>query len=154
MAGSLTDMISLRRARYDELEKFCAWDLQAHARRFVTGGSLEIHQRDFPKDNTHYLAIVDAAGELIGYFLLRVESGGDTVEFHRIVIDRGARGVGQQAILRMLQFCREDLGASKVWLDVFDDNPRGIHIYEKLGFRWFKSEPAGGRTLHFYRKSL
>ena len=95
MAGSLTDMISLRRARYDELEKFCAWDLQAHARRFVTGGSLEIHQRDFPKDNTHYLAIVDTAGEPIGYFLLRVESGEDTVEFHRIVIERGAIGVGQ-----------------------------------------------------------
>ena len=147
-------MVTLRPARYSELEKFCEMDLQSHARRFVTGGSLEIHQRDFHCDDTHYLSIVDVHDVLVGYFLLVVESDGETINFHRIVVDQDARGIGQQAITEMLRFCRQQLGATKVWLDVFDDNPRGIHIYEKLGFERFKSELFQGRSLHFYRKTL
>jgi RimJ/RimL family protein N-acetyltransferase len=147
-------MITLRPAGYPELDRFCELDLQPHAVNFVTGGSLEVHQRDFVRDDTYYLSIIDADNGLLGYFLLFLENQGKTVQFHRIVIDQDARGVGQWAIAQMQTFCRHQLGATDIWLDVFDDNPRGIHIYEKLGFHRFKSEPYDHRILHFYRKVL
>jgi RimJ/RimL family protein N-acetyltransferase len=147
-------MITLRPTGYKELDRFCELDRQPHAKDFVSGGSLEVHQRDFVRDDTSYLSIVDADNGLLGYFLLIVEDDGKTINFHRIVIDQKAQGVGQLAIKQMEEFCRLDLGATNIWLDVFEDNPRGIHIYEKLGFRRFKSEPYNQRVLHFYRKTL
>ncbi|SON52227.1 Histone acetyltransferase HPA2-like acetyltransferase (fragment) [Vibrio tapetis subsp. tapetis] len=46
------------------------------------------------------------------------------------------------------------LDAEHIWLDIYDDNCRAIHIYEKFGFKVFNTEIQDNRTVLFYEKSL
>jgi RimJ/RimL family protein N-acetyltransferase len=78
----------------------------------------------------------------------------DTVEFRRIVVASKGKGLGQLAIKEMEQYCAEHLNCSKVWLDVFESNSRGIHIYQKLGYTQFKEALYEGRSLLFMEKRL
>ncbi len=45
-----------------------------------------------------------------------------------------SKGYGQQALRLMLRHAFRDLGLHRVYLMVFDDNPRAIRVYEKCGF--------------------
>jgi RimJ/RimL family protein N-acetyltransferase len=45
------------------------------------------------------------------------------------------RGLGTDAMLALLDFAFGELRLERVWLRVFDYNPRAIRSYEKAGFR-------------------
>lgn len=145
-------MISLRRATRDELLHFDAMDRQTHAVRFVTQCGIEMHRQYFDNPDITYLSIDNGDGECLGYFVLVLEADRENLEFRRILIDRNCRGAGQTAILAMEAFCQREFDIKRIWLDVYDDNAIGIHIYEKLGYRRFRSAPDAGRKLHFYEK--
>ena len=76
------------------------------------------------------------------------------VEFRRIVVSCRGIGIGQAAIPAMEVYCREQLHCRRIWLDVFDSNPRGRHIYQKLGYRLFDTGELEGRKLLYMDKSL
>ncbi len=44
------------------------------------------------------------------------------------------KGYGTEAMMLILKHGFETLGLHRVQLDVFDFNPRAIHVYEKIGF--------------------
>ena len=54
----------------------------------------------------------------------------------------------------MEDFCRDTLECNRVWLDVFDFNPRGMHVYRKLGYRLLGEENFEGRRLLAFDKIL
>jgi RimJ/RimL family protein N-acetyltransferase len=64
------------------------------------------------------------------------------------------RGIGQDAIAQMEHYVTEILGRSRVWLDVFEENERARHIYEKLGYSRFGDATRGDRRLLLYEKRL
>ena len=45
------------------------------------------------------------------------------------------RGFGSEAVSAMVQYGMDRLGLHRVFLKVFPDNARAIHVYEKCGFR-------------------
>ena len=45
------------------------------------------------------------------------------------------QGYGTEAIRLILDYAFRELGLHRVTLEVFDYNPRAIHVYEHLGFR-------------------
>ena len=147
-------MIRLRPATRDELEIFDALDREAHARDFVIQTGLDTHNENFDDPAIRYLAIIGKDGEFCGYFILVREANGISIEFRRILIARDRRGVGQAAIGEMERYCRNSFAARRIWLDVFDDNAIGIHVYEKLGYRRFGQGRHEGRKLLFYEKEL
>ncbi|MFC4855580.1 GNAT family N-acetyltransferase [Actinophytocola glycyrrhizae] len=55
----------------------------------------------------------------------------------RIVLAAHAigRGYGTEATLLAVRYAFEDAGLHRVWLEVFEHNPRARHVYEKCGFR-------------------
>ena len=129
-------------------------ELQPHTKAFINGADLADHQRDFDNDEIIYLSIENDKQELVGYFILAMAPGDKTVEFQRILIDQHQRGIGQIAIEKMENYCREALKARRIWLDVYEDNLKGKHIYEKLGYKRFKEAETEGRKLLYYKKSL
>ena len=148
-------MIRLQRAARDDLPDFCAMAAQPHAQRFVGQQPLEELNLWFDNPCVAFLRIENDDATLLGYFILLDEPDNDSVEFARIVIDSRYPGTGQAAIGLMEGYCRDTLSAGRIWLDVWEDNPRAMHVYEKLGYRPFKTETRdGGRQLHFYEKSL
>ena len=48
--------------------------------------------------------------------------------------DARGRGLGTDATALILQYAFNTANLNRVWLHVFEDNPGGIHVYEKLGF--------------------
>lgn len=45
------------------------------------------------------------------------------------------RGYGTEAVLAMVRYGMDRLGLDRIFLKVFPDNARAIHVYEKCGFR-------------------
>jgi RimJ/RimL family protein N-acetyltransferase len=45
-----------------------------------------------------------------------------------------SKGYGSDAIRALVDFGFGALRLERIWLDVFDDNARGRHVYERLGF--------------------
>ena len=147
-------MISLRRSKREELETFDEMDRQDHARNFVIQTGIESHQKYFDDPGISYLSIENASGEFCGYFILALEQDNDSVEFRRILIDGRKRGIGQAAISEMESYCINEFKVNRIWLDVYEDNEIGIHVYEKLGYRRFDEECVDGRKLYLYEKAL
>jgi RimJ/RimL family protein N-acetyltransferase len=127
---------------------------QAHARNYINQTSLEDHQTNFNATEIVYLSIENYRRDLIGYFILAFECNGEDIEFRRIVVDEKHRGIGQQAIEEMEKYCKTELQRMRIWLDVYDDNSRGKHIYEKLGYVKTGEEIVDGRNLLIYIKEL
>lgn len=147
-------MIYLRQSTSKELEIFDVMDRQDHARRFVIQTGLGQHQQYFDDPRITYLSIENSRGEFCGYFILVLETETGSVEFRRILIDQKKRGIGQAAIAEMENYCKNEFNVKRIWLDVFEDNKIGLHIYEKLGYERFGEEQVAGRTLYFYEKNL
>ena len=147
-------MISLRPSNRDELEIFDEMDRQEHARNFVIQTGIETHQNYFRDPKISYLSIENSRGEFCGYFILVLEAVSGSVEFRRILIDQKQRGIGQAAIAEMESYCKNKFKVRRIWLDVYEDNEIGMHIYEKMGYKRFREKPVEGRKLYFYEKAL
>jgi RimJ/RimL family protein N-acetyltransferase len=147
-------MITLRPANRDELEIFDAMDRQDHVQSFLVLLGLTKHQAFFDHPDITYLTIENDASACCGYFTIVQEPENHSVEIRRILVDRDKRGIGQYAIGAAERWCKDRYGMGRIWLDVFDDNARGRHIYNKLGYTWFKTETIRGRELHFLEKFL
>lgn len=147
-------MIMLRPSLEKELKLFVKMERQTHAVRFVNSTDLDSHKIQFKNHNTLYLSIENDKSEVAGYFILVIEPDTESIEFNRIVIDENCRGIGQLAIREMETYCGSVLQAKRIWLDVYEDNLVGRHIYEKLGYEKFKESAAAERKLLFYQKVL
>lgn len=45
------------------------------------------------------------------------------------------KGFASEASIRIINYCFEELGLSKVTLGVIEDNRSAVHLYKKLGFK-------------------
>lgn len=143
----------LEEAAPDDACLFAAMEQAVDARPFIIPASSADHRRDLRDPDFVYLRIVDE-GVVAGFVILVLDADRRSVEFRRIVVALKGRGVGQRAIARMEDFCRERLGRHRLWLDVFERNDRARHIYEKCGYRKHgeADHPAG--RLWLYEKWL
>ena len=147
-------MISLEPARVEQLAIFDEMDQQSHAVRFVFQIGLHEHQRIFANPDVDYLNIVHEAQGFCGYIILANEPSTQSVEFRRILLDQNSLGVGQAAMTAMESYCKQHYRPKRIWLDVYEDNAVGLHIYEKFGYQRFDQKRHDGRWLYFYEKFL
>ncbi|MGI9874457.1 GNAT family N-acetyltransferase [Vibrio chagasii] len=145
-------VLELRKSVLSEASAFVEMECSSDTKGFVIPYSVEKHVSLIESNEVVYLSLYDE-NELSGFIILSQESQ-DTVEFRRIVVASKGKGLGQLAIKEMEQYCAEHLNCSKVWLDVFESNSRGIHIYQKLGYTQFKEALYEGRSLLFMEKRL
>lgn len=89
-------------------------------------------------DNALMLVTEAADGQIIGVAHCRGGNGG-----YRHTLDLGItvkqkwrnQGVGTAMMQYMVDWCRANPAVHKLELWVFPDNPRAIHVYEKVGFQ-------------------
>ena len=61
---------------------------------------------------------------------------GDEAEWGIVMTRRMQdRGYGTEALKRAVEYGFGELGLRRIWLGVYADNARAIHVYEKCGFR-------------------
>jgi len=147
-------MIKLRKTRSSELEIFHQMEQQPHVGDFLDPHSVELHHSRFSDPETVYLSVEADNEALAGYILLVKHSASSSLEFARILIDQNYKGIGQQVMKLMEEYGVGELGVNRIWLDVYENNARGMHVYEKLGYRRFNQKSIDGRLLYFYEKSF
>jgi len=100
----------------------------------------EEEERDYIKDKMDndammFSMIEKKTGKFIGNieFFNRSE---DEAEWG-VVITTGMqnKGYGKESLLRSVEYGFKELGLTRIYLEVFVDNPRAIHVYEQCGFK-------------------
>lgn len=143
----------IRDSNKEELQLFKEFEERDDTNSFINSYSLEEHKLQFEKLDIIYKTIV-ADEEIIGFILLRLDDDGESVEFRRIVIDKKGKGYGKEAVKWLDNICIKELERKRIWLDVYDFNKRGIHIYESCGYKFMRSKEENGKTLKIYEKNL
>ncbi len=76
--------------------------------------------------------------DIVGYITLRIPADDSTEQrLGFVVVDdsKRGRGLGKALVSMAVKYVYETLGATKVSLGVFENNPSAIHCYESAGFR-------------------
>jgi diamine N-acetyltransferase len=101
---------------------------------FVGADDLLAHERAMADGDCSYCTI-EVDGERSGHIVLRgLTSPHRSIEIRRIVMATPGGGVGRRALQSVIHRAFHEIGAHRVWLDVFVDNDRARHVYRSLGF--------------------
>ncbi|MCG6442291.1 GNAT family N-acetyltransferase [Vibrio parahaemolyticus] len=145
-------MLELRKSVIEDAGAFVEMEHSDDTKDFIIPYSLEQHRILIDSNDVIYLSLY-YENELSGFMILSQDNQ-DVVEFRRIVVASKGKGFGQLAIKAMERYCAEKLNCSRVWLDVFELNSRGLHIYQKLGYTQFKEAFYEGKKLLFMEKTF
>lgn len=145
--------ITVGPASPDDARWIAALEQREDTKRFIGTYSVAEHARNLLDRSMVYLRILDD-GEIAGFFILVLDPDGTSVEFLRVVVAPERRGIGQPAVRAMERYCRVELGRQRIWLDVFEHNERGRHIYQKLGYQQFGRGSYQGQPLLLYQRTL
>ncbi|KZX02011.1 histone acetyltransferase [Pseudoalteromonas luteoviolacea] len=145
-------MLELLQSQPEEVGAFIAMEQESSTLAHIIPYAKEAHLEAMSNEHIVYLSIY-AEQKLAGFMILAIVQE-KSVEFRRIVISNKGKGVGQKAVALMEAYCVESLKRKHIWLDVFEKNARGIHIYTKLGYSQFDEAIHAGSKLILMEKSL
>ena len=92
-------------------------------------------QKKLAEDASVFSMLEKTTGAFIGNIeLLHIENGSAELGI-AITAAMQEKGYGTEAIPAMVQYGMETLGLLRIFLKVYPDNARAIHVYEKCGFR-------------------
>ena len=113
------------------------WCADRHEHYPVTPEDMNsYHERYIDGQRSRALTMTDD-DEIVGYITLRAPAD-DTTEQRLgfVIVDdsKRGRGLGKTLVSMAVKYAFETLGATKVSLGVFENNPSAIHCYEAAGF--------------------
>ena len=142
--NDMKNQMQLRPFHQDDAETILSWckDKQAFRRWSAD------RYKDFPAqpedmmeqysgDNMYpFTAVI--RNTIIGHILLRHPSEDKTmVRFGFVIVDDELRGkgYGKQMLQLAIRKAKDELGAQRITLGVFDNNPIALHCYASVGFQ-------------------
>jgi diamine N-acetyltransferase len=140
--------LTLRLLESRDLPRTLTWRNQDHIRRWFVHSAVLTwdqhcgwYQKYLQKDDD-FLFVIDETARLhkpIGQVsLYKIDWQAGSAEFGRIMIgENDAHGAGYaiEATALLVDFGFRQLGLREIYLEVFTQNGRAIHVYEKCGFR-------------------
>jgi diamine N-acetyltransferase len=119
------------------VDTFAAANRPEDIREFIERTYGEAQQRREIENPDGITLLVEEAGALIAFAQLRrTASEFGEIELARFYVDRGHHGTPvARTLMDATIAAARDLGASTLWLGVWEHNPRAIRFYEKCGFR-------------------
>ncbi len=125
----------LRCALPADIPHIAALERSPIASEFVGHWSEERHQATLASSDARYLVADAPGGGLRAFAILRgLQETSGSIELKRIVIATPGQGLGRHILQELLDIAFQRLGAHRLFLDVFEDNPRALHVYRSLGF--------------------
>lgn len=125
----------LQHAVTDDIPALIALERTALARSFVGQWSEDRHRATLTGGDSRYLVCKTDSGELQAYVILRgLSEDNRAIELKRVVVAAPERGLGRGILTEVIRIVFEELGAHRLFLDVYEDNARARHLYESLGF--------------------
>lgn len=127
----------LRLATLDDIPAILRLECAPTAREFVGQWSEVRHRSTFTGGDARYYVIEGERGEVQAYAILRgIHEDSRTIELKRIAVSTPGRGLGRKMLNELVRIAFRELGAHRLFLDVFEDNSRARHLYESVGFQY------------------
>lgn len=93
------------------------------------------HHVNLADDDKRYLILEDQQSVSRGFAVLSGIAGEHgVIELTRIIVDQPGQGLGRRFLRAVKEFAFVELGAHRLWVDVFADNERAQHVYRSEGF--------------------
>jgi diamine N-acetyltransferase len=128
-------MISLRKARFEDLPFLMALE-QETCRQGFTGTNSEEEHRGWMQEADYAYWIIEEGGDAAGFVILSgLASGNRSILIKRVAVAAPGRGLGREAMRQVLRLAFDTYGAHRVWLDVYPENERARRAYRALGFQ-------------------
>lgn len=125
----------LRPAVDSDIPHIAALERGPVASAFVGQWSEERHRATLAGGDARYLVVDRPEGGLAAFAILRgLAETNRAIELKRIVVAEPEKGLGRRMLTELIRMAFEELGAHRLFLDVFEDNARARHLYESLGF--------------------
>jgi len=130
----MPDAYRIRRAKPADLPALVALERRAFTTDHLSPRQYRHH---LGNPGALVLAAVDAGG-LLGKAVVFFRKGSDIARLYSIAVDHVARGRGiASALLHAVERGARARGCARLRLEVRQDNPGAIRLYEKLGYRRF-----------------
>jgi RimJ/RimL family protein N-acetyltransferase len=125
----------LRPATTEDIPAILALERLPASAQFVGQWTEGRHLATLMSPDACYYASESENSDLRAYVILRglAESSG-SIELKRLVVHPAGQGLGRRILGEVLRIAFEEFHAHRVFLDVFDDNARAIHLYSSFGF--------------------
>jgi RimJ/RimL family protein N-acetyltransferase len=125
-----------RNATRDDVAAIASLERTPEFRPFVGNWPIEQHFNNLDDPDARYIVAEDADGSIAAFATLRgLLSEHKSVELKRIVVGKPNRGTGRKLLRAALETAFRDVGAHRLWLDVFETNARARHVYASVGFQ-------------------
>jgi RimJ/RimL family protein N-acetyltransferase len=139
----------LRRVRREDVQLFVQWLNDPEVMRHWAGLSETLSAQDAKEMVDEFMdsgpgvacLIIEAEGAPVGFIELAGEPD-DANYSHKVELDicigipaRWHQGLGSDALMTLLRWYFTQTGIVRVFLQPRVNNPRAIHVYEKVGFR-------------------
>jgi len=147
-------LIEIRKSKILELDRIYKIASQEHAKSFLSFKSMADCKKEFEDTSITYLSILNSSSDILGYIILFQGQSKNSIQLKRILIAEENFGIGQKALAKLEQYCLNTMGISHIFLDVYENNYKAIHIYEKFSYELFKTEVQNSRKVLYYEKSL
>lgn len=130
----MTADLVLRPALAGDIEAIISIESRGSIAKFIRPWRHERHAAALENRDFAYL-IAEAADTTVGFVIFQhVLSTDRAINLMRIAVTEPGQGYGKPLMRLAMRHAFIDLGAHRLWLDVFAENHRARHVYRDLGF--------------------
>ena len=127
--------MKLRKAKAEDLDFILALENRPEFLNLVYRWPRDRHLAGLEDPDLRYLIGEDDAAEACGFVILRgLTLPERAIELKRVAVSTPGRGQGRDLLRAFIRLAFEELGAHRLWLDVYADNARARATYRGLGF--------------------
>lgn len=138
--SSANDAVRVRPARPADVPALAALERECFDGDRLTPRQLAFHAAS--RSNAAFL-VAERGGDVVGNVLVFFRRGSRRARLYSIAVGRAARGLGVGAkLLVAAERAARKGGAQEFVLEVREDNPVAIALYESRGYRRFGRKPA------------
>jgi diamine N-acetyltransferase len=125
-----------RSATTADITQICRLETLPQFRTFVGSWPPDQHQQNLADPDASYLVAEDEQGNIAAFAILRgLLSEHRAVELKRFVVGIPNQGTGKRFLAEIADRAFGGYGAHRLFLDVFVNNDRALHVYEAFGFQ-------------------
>jgi len=133
---------ALRTARADDVPWIVDQEGRPDFAAYIHRWPAETHIANLSDPDYRYLIAAAPDHRRLAYVILAgIDGSAPVIELVRMLVAAPGQGLGQALMKQVIATAFAELGAGRLWLDVFEDNTRAQHVYSRAGFQ----ESAGSR---------
>ena len=127
--------MKIRQTQEEDLDFIIDLEGRPEFASYITFWERSLHHQNLADPDKRYLLALDGEGDRLGYAILAgLTSVHGSLELVRIVLKEPGHGLGQEFLRLVMKLGFEEMGAHRLWLDVFPENERARRAYLKAGF--------------------